>query len=206
MNRLFISLLLVSSVFAGALLTNISVSESGYEYTFDVSIDDSKYVMDFVGVDTYMYYEDLTLSTTGAGQFTFTDNGSSLSGGTINTAVLIYNNPQANLIIDEPWAFYNSESFYFGGGQESVRNISIDGTTLDDTPFYTTLALDANTEYTAVFTAFQNDVLGNINVVIDAPSQLIGASIPEPRDTGMTIALIVATFVAFSYFYTKLKL
>ena len=162
--------------------------------------------MDFVGVDTYMYYEDLTFSTTGAGQFTFTDNGSSLSGGTINTAVLIYNNPQANLIIDEPWAFYNSESFYFGGGQESVRNISIDGTTLDDTPFYTTLALDANTEYTAVFTAFQNDVLGNINVVIDAPSQLIGASIPEPRDTGMVVALIVATFLAFSYFYTKLKL
>ena len=204
MNRILIAFLFVSSIFASVVLTDISVDESGYEYTFDVSIDDSKYVTDFMGIGTYTYYENMTFTTTTAGQYQFTDIGSSLTNGSTNTAILLYNNPDATLITDEPWAFYNSDNFYFGGGQDYVNNMT-GSEDSSDTAFNTTLDLNADTEYTAVFTAFQDGILGDINVKINSPSQLTGGSIPEPKDTGFVIALIVATYVAFSYFYTKPK-
>jgi len=204
-SRILIAFLFVSSLFASVVLKDILVDESGYEYTFDVSIDDSKYVTDFMGIGTYTYYENMTFTTTTAGQYQFTDIGSSLTNGSTNTAVLLYNNPDAVLITDEPWAFYNSDDFYFGGGQDYVNNMNSNDTSYDSTPFNTTLDLNAGTEYTAVFTAFQDGILGDINVKINAPSQITSGSIPEPKDTGFVIALIVATFVAFSYFYTKLK-
>ena len=205
MNRILIAFLFVSSILASVVLTDVSVNESGYEYTFGVSIDDSKYVTDFMGIGTYTYYENMTFTTTTAGQYQFTDIGSSLTNGSTNTAVLLYNNPDAVLITDEPWAFYNSDDFYFGGGQDYVNNMTGNEASSDSTPFNTTLDLNADTQYTAVFTAFQDGILGGINVKINSPSQLTHGVIPEPKDTGFVIALIVATFVAFSYFYTKLK-
>jgi len=204
-NRILIAFLFVSSILASVVLTDVSVKESGYEYTFGVSIDDSKYVTDFMGIGTYTYYENMTFTTTTAGQYQFTDIGSSLTNGSTNTAVLLYNNPDAVLITDEPWAFYNSDDFYFGGGQDYVNNMNSNDTSSDSTPFNTTLDLNADTQYTAVFTAFQDGILGGINVKINSPSQLTHGVIPEPKDAGFVIALIVATFVAFSYFYTKLK-
>jgi len=155
-SRILIAFLFVSSLFASVVLKDILVDESGYEYTFDVSIDDSKYVTDFMGIGTYTYYENMTFTTTTAGQYQFTDIGSSLTNGSTNTAVLLYNNPDAVLITDEPWAFYNSDDFYFGGGQDYVNNMNSNDTSYDSTPFNTTLNLNAGTEYTAVFTAFQD--------------------------------------------------
>jgi hypothetical protein len=57
-----------------------------------------------------------------------------------------------------------------------------------------------------VFSSFSPDDIGVMQVRLTAPGQIYSTdlvAIPEPSDTGLWIAMIIAFFVAFSYMTIK---
>ena len=195
-----LALTLIASICYGAVHLNSVV------YDITVSVDDSKSVDDFLEQEIATYYETLNFTTTTGGIFTFDNYSSDLTNQTEDTQLLIYNDADALLITDRPWAFNDSASIGFGGGQ--IDNFS--GLDRTEEPFYGLIELEPSTPYTAVFASFQPNTLGTMEVRMTAPSQILTndfyTAIPEPKDTGMIIALIVVGFVAFSYFNIRSKM
>ena len=73
-------------------------------------------------------------------------------------------------------------------------------------PFNGTITLAEDTTYAAVFSSFSPDALGTMQVRLTAPGQIYSVDlvpIPELKDTGLWIALIIGFFVAFSYMKIK---
>ena len=199
----------VKSVLTFTLFASIcygAVHLNNVVYDLTVSVDDSKSVDSFLEEESVTYYETLDFTTTTGGIFTFDNYSSNLTNLTEDTQLLIYNDANALLIIDRPWAFNDSESIGFGGGQ--ADNFS--GLNRNEEPFYGLIELEPLTPYTAVFASFQPNTLGTMEVRMTAPSQILTndfyTAIPEPKDTGMIIALIVVGFVAFSYFNIRSKM
>jgi hypothetical protein len=169
-------------------------------YDLIVNIDDTNVVQDFNPEGGATYYEPLVFTTTTGGNFEFNNYSSKLTNGVTDTSLLIYDNLQANLIVDEPWAFNDGAGIGFGGGQENT----FQGFERESQAFQGTITLAGETTYTAVFASFTPNTMGTMAVRVNAPSQIysdgLRAAIPEMSDTGLWIALIIGGFVAFCYF------
>lgn len=184
--------LLFASIAWGAVQLNSVV------YDLEVEIDDTYSVPNFNPEGGVTYYNPMVFTTSAGGQYIFENYASELTGGTQDTSLLIYDNLEANFIVDEPLIFNDGPNIGFGGGQLT----NFDGYERYSEPFNGTISLSANTTYAAVFSSFSPDAIGIMQIRLTAPSQIYSTdlvSIPEPSDTGLIIAMIIAFFVAFSY-------
>ena len=192
--KYLLAALLSASLAWGAIQLNSVV------YDLVVSIDETNFVQDFNPEGGITYYEPLVFTTTTGGDFQFNNYSSNLTGGTLDTSLLIYDNLQANLIIDEPWAFNDGAGIGFGGGQENT----FQSFERESQAFQGTITLAGDTTYAAVFTSFNPNTVGSMQISVNAPGQIVttgfNAAIPEMKDTGLWIALIIGGFVAFCYF------
>jgi len=185
--------LLLVSIAWGAVQLNSVV------YDLEVGIDETYSVSDFNPQGGKTYYNPMIFTTSVGGQYTFENYYSDLTGGTQDTALLIYDDLKAEFIIDQPAIFNDGPNIGFGGGQLDT----FQGYERYDEPFNGTITLAEDTTYAAVFSSFSPDALGTMQVRLTAPGQIYSTdlvAIPEPRDTTLWIAMIVAFFVAFSYF------
>tara|TARA_R100000773_G_C4201941_1_gene104164 strand:+ start:146 stop:763 length:618 start_codon:yes stop_codon:yes gene_type:complete len=188
--------LLVASIAWGAVQLNSVI------YDLQVGIDETYSVSDFNPEGGATYYNPMIFTTSVGGQFTFDNYSNDLTGGTQDTALLIYDNVEADFIIDRPFIFNDSPTIGFGGGQLDTFT----GFQQYEEPFNGTITLSGETTYAAVFSSFTPNAKGMMQVRLTAPGQIYSedmVAIPELKDTGLWIALIVAFFIAFSYIKIK---
>jgi len=185
--------LLFASIAWGAVQLNSVV------YDLEIEIDDTYSVPNFNPEGGTTYYNPMVFTTTVGGEYIFENYASELTGGTQDTSLLIYDNLEANFVVEQPLIFNDGPSVGFGGGQLNT----FDGFERHSEPFDATISLSGNTTYAALFSSFSPDAIGVMQVRLTAPGQIYSTdlvAIPEPSDTGLWIAMIVAFFVAFSYF------
>jgi hypothetical protein len=185
--------LLLASIAWGAVQLNSVV------YDLEVGIDETYSIVDFNPEGGKTYYNPMIFTTSVGGQYTFENYSSDLTGGTQDTALLIYDDLEADFVIDRPAIFNDGPNIGFGGGQLDT----FQGFERYNEPFNGTITLAEDTTYAAVFSSFSPDALGTMQVRLTAPGQIYSVDlvpIPELKDTGLWIALIVGFFVAFSYF------
>ena len=188
--------LLLASIAWGAVQLNSVV------YDLEVGIDETYSVSDFNPQGGKTYYNPMIFTTSVGGQYTFENYYSDLTGGTQDTALLIYDDLKADFVIDQPAIFNDGPNIGFGGGQLDT----FQGYERYDEPFNGTITLAGDTTYAAVFSSFSPDALGTMQVRLTAPGQIYSVDlvpIPELKDTGLWIALIIGFFVAFSYMKIK---
>ena len=188
--------LLLASIAWGAVQLNSVV------YDLEVGIDETYSVSDFNPEGGKTYYNPMIFTTSVGGQYTFENYSSDLTGGTQDTALLIYDDLKADFVIDEPAIFNDGPNIGFGGGQLDT----FQGFERYNEPFNGTITLAEDTTYAAVFSSFSPDALGTMQVRLTAPGQIYSVDlvpIPELKDTGLWIALIIGFFVAFSYMKIK---
>ena len=191
-----IKFLLAPLLFASIAWSAVQLNSVVYD--LEVEIDDTYSVLNFNPEGGVTYYNPMVFTTTVGGQYIFDNYASKLTGGTQDTSLLIYDNLDANFIVDEPFIFNDGPSIGFGGGQLNT----FDAFERHSEAFNGTISLSANTTYAAVFSSFTPDAIGVMQVRLTAPSQIYSTdlvAIPEPSDTGLWIAMIIALFVAFSY-------
>ena len=185
--------LLFASIAWGAVQLNSVV------YDLEIEIDETYSVPNFNPEGGTTYYNPMVFTTTVGGQYIFENYASELTEGTQDTSLLIYDNLEANFVVEQPLIFNDGPSIGFGGGQIST----FDPYERHSEPFDATISLSANNTYAAVFSSFSPDAIGIMQVRLTAPGQIYSTdlvAIPEPSDTGLWIAMIVGFFVAFSYF------
>jgi len=195
-----IKFLLAPLLFASIAWSAVQLNSVVYD--LEVEIDNTYSVPNFNPEGGVTYYNPMVFTTSVGGQYIFDNYASELTGGTQDTSLLIYDNLEANFIVDQPLIFNDGPSIGFGGGQLST----FDGFERHEEPFNGTISLSANTTYAAVFSSFSPDAIGVMQVKLTAPAQIYSTdlvAIPEPSDTGFWIAMIVAFFVAFSYMTIK---
>ena len=188
--------LLLVSIAWGAVQLNSVV------YDLEVGIDETYSVSDFNPQGGKTYYNPMIFTTSVGGQYTFENYSSDLTGGTQDTALLIYDDLKADFVIDQPAIFNDGPNIGFGGGQLDT----FQGFERYNEPFNGTITLAEDTTYAAVFSSFSPDALGTMQVRLTAPGQIYSVDlvpIPELKDTGLWIALIIGFFVAFSYMKIK---
>jgi len=206
------------SSYAAVILSDVS-------YDINIQFEEDKYVEDWSYVpSTKTYYEVLEVTAEKAGTYNFYNYNSELYGllgPTVDTQLLIYDVAPDFIIIDGPWAFNNGPGLGFGGGQENVNFspfdiglIGLENDIMLDQPlvqteqpnngifgneaFDASITFSAGQSYTIVFSSFQPDAFGSMNVEIHGPSELGISAVPEPS----TYALL-AGFVAFLYIAIK---
>ena len=195
-----IKFLLAPFLFASIAWSAVQLNSVVYD--LEIEIDDTYSVPNFNLEGGATYYNPMVFTTTVGGQYIFDNYASELTGGTQDTSLLIYDNLDANFIIDEPFIFNDGPSIGFGGGQLST----FDPYERHSEAFSGTISLSANNTYAAVFSSFSPDAIGVMQVRLTAPGQIYSTdlvAIPEPSDTGLWIAMIIAFFVAFSYMTIK---
>ena len=188
--------LLLASIAWGAVQLNSVV------YDLEVGIDETYSIVDFNPEGGKTYYNPMIFTTSVGGQYTFENYSSDLTGGTQDTALLIYDDLEADFIIDRPAIFNDGPNIGFGGGQLDT----FQGFERYNEPFNGTITLAEDTTYAAVFSSFSPDALGTMQVRLTAPGQIYSVDlvpVPELKDTGLWIALIIGFFVAFSYMKIK---
>ncbi len=188
--------LFVASVAWGAVQLNSVV------YDLEIQIDETYSVANFNPEGGATYYNPMVFTTTVGGKYIFDNYASELTDETQDTSLLIYDNLNANFIVDQPFIFNDGPSIGFGGGQIST----FDGFERHSEAFNGTITLAGETTYAAVFSSFTPDAIGVMQVRLTAPGQIYSTdlvAIPEPSDTGLWIAMIVAFFVLFSYMKIK---
>ena len=188
--------LLVVSIAWGAVQLNSVV------YDLEVGIDETYSVSDFNPQGGKTYYNPMIFTTSVGGQFIFENYYSDLSNGTQDTSLLIYDNLEANFVVEQPLIFNDGPNIGFGGGQLDT----FQGFERYNEPFNGTITLAGDTTYAAVFSSFSPNAIGTMQVKLTAPGQIYSTDlvpIPELKDTGLWIALIIGFFVAFSYFKIK---
>tara|TARA_Y100000114_G_scaffold44777_1_gene40435 strand:- start:1213 stop:1830 length:618 start_codon:yes stop_codon:yes gene_type:complete len=184
--------LLLASIAWGAVQLNSVV------YDLEVGIDETYSVQDFNPEGGVTYYNPLIFTTSVGGQYTFENYFNDLTNGTQDTSLLIYDNLEADFVIEQPLIFNDGPNIGFGGGQLDT----FQGLKKREEAFNGTITLAGDTTYAAVFSSFSPDTMGTMMVRLTAPAQITSAdlvAIPEVKDTGLWIALIIAGFVAFSY-------
>jgi len=187
---------LVASIAWGAVQLNSVI------YDLEVSVDETYSVSDFNPAGGATYYNPMIFTTSVGGEFVFENYSSNLTAGTQDTSLLIYDNLEANFIIEEPLIFNDGPNVGFGGGQLNT----FQGFERYEEPFNATITLAGDTTYAALFSSFSPDTTGSMQVRLTAPGQISSVDlvpIPELKDTGLWIALIIAFFVAFSYFKVR---
>jgi hypothetical protein len=191
-----IKFLLAPLLFASIAWSAVQLNSVVYD--LEIEIDDTYSVPNFNPEGGTTYYNPMVFTTTVGGEYIFENYASELTGGTQDTSLLIYDNLDANFVVEQPLIFNDGPSVGFGGGQLNT----FDGFERHSEPFDATISLSGNTTYAALFSSFSPDAIGVMQVRLTAPGQIYSTdlvAIPEPSDTGLWIAMIIAFFVAFSY-------
>jgi len=191
-----IKFLLAPLLFASIAWSAVQLNSVVYD--LEIEIDDTYSVPNFNPEGGTTYYNPMVFTTTVGGEYIFENYASELTGGTQDTSLLIYDNLDANFVVEQPLIFNDGPSVGFGGGQLNT----FDGFERHSEPFDATISLSGNTTYAALFSSFSPDAIGVMQVRLTAPGQIYSTdlvAIPEPSDTGFWIAMIIAFFVAFSY-------
>jgi len=191
-----IKFLLAPLLFASIAWSAVQLNSVVYD--LEIEIDDTYSVPNFNPEGGTTYYNPMVFTTTVGGEYIFENYASELTGGTQDTSLLIYDNLEANFVVEQPLIFNDGPSVGFGGGQLNT----FDGFERHSEPFDATISLSGNTTYAALFSSFSPDAIGVMQVRLTAPGQIYSTdlvAIPEPSDTGLWIAMIIAFFVAFSY-------
>ena len=195
-----IKFLLAPLLFASIAWSAVQLNSVVYD--LEIEIDDTYSVPNFNPEGGTTYYNPMVFTTTVGGEYIFENYASELTGGTQDTSLLIYDNLDANFVVEQPLIFNDGPSVGFGGGQLNT----FDGFERHSEPFDATISLSGNTTYAALFSSFSPDAIGVMQVRLTAPGQIYSTdlvAIPEPSDTGLWIAMIIAFFVAFSYMTIK---
>jgi len=214
MKKLITLLLLITSSFAYASIDGLDKPFSSGEliaYDLHVELDLTKYVEGFglTGNQTEnnkTYYQEFIATPTKTGSYLFDNYASDLiglEGATTDTQILIYQEPPQQLIISAPWGFNNGTDTGFTGGVPVVNptppgegNVADPGTPSwagQPGAFYGSFDLVQGTEYTIVFTSFDYEAFGDMDVNITGPGYITSA-IPEP-----SISTLIACCFAFLY-------
>ena len=191
-----IKFLLAPLLFASIAWSAVQLNSVVYD--LEIEIDDTYSVPNFNPEGGTTYYNPMVFTTTVGGEYIFENYASERTGGTQDTSLLIYDNLDANFVVEQPLIFNDGPSVGFGGGQLNT----FDGFERHSEPFDATISLSGNTTYAALFSSFSPDAIGVMQVRLTAPGQIYSTdlvAIPEPSDTGLWIAMIIAFFVAFSY-------
>jgi len=191
-----IKFLLAPLLFASIAWSAVQLNSVVYD--LEIEIDDTYSVPNFNPEGGTTYYNPMVFTTTVGGEYIFENYASELTEGTQDTSLLIYDNLEANFVVEQPLIFNDGPSVGFGGGQLNT----FDGFERHSEPFDATISLSGNTTYAALFSSFSPDAIGVMQVRLTAPGQIYSTdlvAIPEPSDTGLWIAMIIAFFVAFSY-------
>ena len=199
-------LLLTTSAFASITITSGSNSD-GYTYDLDITLTSDQYIdaADFDGsIDgSKLYYQIINVIPSVTGTYSFDNWSSDLSANNsevTETELLFYlDEPQGGYITEQPWAFRTS-SGGFGAGLDGSVQTPDRGEDSSYSGFVGDLTLDKGVKYIAVFTSFQADTLGSLDVSVIGNNQLSWAAIPEPSSYAL-----LAGFFAFLYIATKRK-
>lgn len=209
MKKLITLLLLITSSFAYASIDGLNKPFDSADligYDLHVEFDLTKYVEGFglTGSQTEnnkTYYQEFIATPTKAGSYLFDNYASSLiglEGATTDTQILIYNQPPQEIIISAPWGFNNGNDTGFVGGlpvNDPTQSEGEGGTPSfvgQPGAFYGSFDLEKGVDYTIVFTSFDYEAFGSMDVNITGPGYI--SAIPEPS----TYVLILA-FGAFLY-------
>ena len=176
-------------------------------YDLHVEFETTKYVEGFgLGNQTEnnkTYYQEFIATPTKTGSYLFDNYASDLigiEGATTDTQLLIYNQAPTALIIDAPWGFNNgTDTGFIGGVPQSGPSEGESGTPSfvgQPGAFYGSFDLEKGIDYTIVFTSFDYEAFGSMDVNITGPGYI--APIPEPS----TYVLMLA-FGAFLYVAIK---
>jgi len=209
MKKLITLLLLIASSFAYGDIDGLDkpfASGDLIGYDLHVEFNLTKYVEGFglSGNQTETnktYYQEFIATPTKAGSYLFDNYASSLiglEGATTDTQILIYQEPPQQLIISAPWGFNNgTDTGFTGGVPQSGPSEGEGGTpTFVGQPgaFYGSFDLEKDVEYTIVFTSFDHEAFGDMDVNITGPGYISSATIPEP-----SIFTLIACCFAFLY-------
>ena len=212
MKNLITLLLLITSSLAYGSISGLSkpfASADLIGYDLHIEFDLTKYVEGFgiTGNQTEnnkTYYQEFIATPTKTGSYLFDNYASSLTGlegPTTDTQLLIYDQAPQQLIISAPWGFNNGTDTGFVGGVPSIDPTSGEGNVVDPSvpswagqpgAFYGSFDLVKGTDYTVVFSSFDYEAFGSMDVNITGPGYI--SAIPEPS----TYMLILA-FIAFFY-------
>ena len=179
------------------LMANVFLNSVSYDITVDIG--ESNYVEGFIFDNdqedylTKTYYEFIEFKPTATGFYNFQNYASSLTSGSNDTSVLLYEGfaEDHNLIYDEPWAFNDDQYTFFGGQQGYEFEHDFEETSL---PFDGSISLSSGQDYTAVFTSFDPNAMGRIQFTIDGPGEL-QTNIPEPMHVGLFMGLCLLTLI-----------
>ena len=181
-------------------------------YDLHIEFDLTKYVEGFglTGNQTETnktYYQEFIATPTKTGSYLFENYASDLvglEGPTTDTQLLIYDQPPQTIIVTAPWGFNNGTDTGFVGGVPVVNPTPPGEEGESGTPsfvgqpgaFNGSFDLVKGTDYTIVFTSFDYEAFGSMDVNVTGPGYL--AAIPEPS----TYVLMLA-FGAFMYVAIK---
>ena len=184
-------------------------------YDLHIEFETTKYVEGF-GISgnqtetNKTYYQEFIATPSKTGSYLFDNYASSLiglEGPTTDTQLLIYDQAPQQLIISAPWGFNNGTDTGFVGGVPVVDppppgegNITDPGTPSwagQPGAFYGSFDLVKGTDYTIVFSSFDYEAFGSMDVNITGPGYITSA-IPEPS-TG----ILMIAFGAFLYVAVK---
>ena len=200
-------LFIVSSLAYGDIIGLGKPFSRGELITYDlhVEFDLTKYVEGFSlsgnGTETNKtYYQEFIATPDKSGSYLFNNYASSLiglEGATTDTQLLIYNQAPTSLIIDGPWGFNNGSDTGFVGGvpQQGEGEGESDQQAFIGEPgaFSGSFDLEKGIDYTIVFSSFDYEAFGHMDVNITGPGYITSA-IPEP-----SIFTLIACCFAFLY-------
>jgi hypothetical protein len=199
-----ITLLLLLTTSASAsisILGPLTGQTQNYSYyDLDVVLEDDQYITGFGGPETQRtYYEYIYMTPDSAGDdFRFSNYSSSLqgsAGSTTDTQVLLYdadNFDLTNVITNMPDIFNSSSTFGWGGGQSLSSG---QGTGVGEGAFDGLFDLEEK-QYLVVFTSFQPDALGSMDIEINGPSDLYFSTVPEPSSYALILGWLLFLYVA----------
>jgi hypothetical protein len=211
-----LSLLLATPAFASiSILGPLTGTTPNYSYyDLDVVLESDQYIEGFSGAEVSeneppqngaenstvrTYYEYIYMTPDSAGNdFRFSNYSSSLqgsAGSTVDTQVLLYDTDDfdlSNVITNIPDIFNSSSTFGFGGGQSLNSG---QGTGTGEGAFDGLFDLEEK-EYLVVFTSFQADALGSMDIEINGPSALYFSTVPEPSIYALLFGWIAFLYVA----------
>ena len=202
LGKSLLALLFVcASAYASISITPFNGEDDYFYYDVDVVLEGDKYVEGFgpnaATVKTYYEWMYITPSAYGT-DYSFLNFNSNLqgdNGSTIDTQLLFYdseNYPTSATVIHEGPQIYNTTpTCGFGGGQ--TFNPGQNGPYGDSGAFGASLELNEE-QYVIVFSSFEPNALGSMDIEIHGPNALNFATIPEPS----TYALMLA-FGSFLY-------
>ena len=177
-------------------------------YDLHVEFDLLKYVEGFglTGNQTEnnkTYYQEFIATPTKTGTYLFENYASDLvglEGPTTDTQLLIYDQPPQQVIISAPWGFNNgTDTGFVGGVPQSGQSEGEGGTPSfvgQPGAFYGSFDLVKGTDYTIVFTSFDYEAFGDMDVNITGPGYISSAIVPEPRTYALILGWLLFLYVA----------